>query len=76
MPFLVNLFVWLFESWFGKMLIKIVSDEISSLLTQYIAKKKEQADNAAAAKVSVLPLKNAKTGAEVEKATDPSLDGT
>ena len=76
MGFISSAIVWFLESALGQALLKLVWDDLSGWLTDYVAKKKAQKANVGAAQASVQPLKDAKDGKAIDDASDSALNGT
>lgn len=63
-----------FLTWFVKLIIPFILDRIASILREQYADKKKREADAASAKASVVPLKEAVTGDQIDAATKKALD--
>lgn len=71
----VGIIGWLANSWLGKLVIGTVIDKLSAWAKDLLAKRAERKRIKEEAEKSVQALKDAKTGNEIDAATDSTLDG-
>lgn len=75
MGILVSVATWFFTSSLGQAIIAFVTKHLEEDVKEWLAWHAQQKANADAAKASVEPLKNAKTGDEIDKASDSAVTG-
>lgn len=62
-------------SWLVTLVLNWVWGKISSLIAAFVAKEIAQEEIQKEAEASVVPLKNAETAADIDKAADDALNG-
>lgn len=65
---------WIANSWLGKLVIDIVIGKLVAWAKSVIATREARKKAQEEAAKSVQPLKDAKTGEEIDKATNDALD--